>query len=286
MKERAFIALFIGSIIAGFTGLFIKNIETEATSIAFVRTGLPSLLLGIWMYRSGFRFFRGNYKRMLLASILNAIRMYLFLLAFIYTTITQAVIMLFTWPIFVNIFSTYFLKEKLTNKQLLVLCVAFTGIIIIYGNQPMSFANDDFIGMSAGVLSAFFYSMSYIIYKKEVDNYHRNEVIFYQNLIGAIIFSPFFFIVNPFPKGADYVLLPIYAILMGIVIFNFFFYGLKYIKASQASLIAYVEIVSATAVGVLFMGDKLTPQITLGGLLILSSVALLRIQRKKAKKGG
>lgn len=276
MAQRAFLSVVIGSIIAGLTGLFIKNISVPASSIAFVRTAVPSLLIAIWMLSRRISFFRGNYRKMLLASALNAIRMYLFLIAFIYTSITQAVIMLFTWPIFVNILSSIWLKEKISGRQIGILALAFTGIIIIYGKQSLNLDNHDFIGMSAGVLSAFFYSISYIIYKTEIDNYHRNELIFYQNLIGAFVFMPFFLFINPWPTDYDLPLMLTYATLMGIVIFNFFFYGLKYLKASQASMIAYVEIISAVAIGVIFMGDEITRQIIIGGLFILGSIYLLR----------
>ncbi|NND33508.1 MAG: EamA family transporter [Saprospiraceae bacterium] len=276
MAQRAFLSVVIGSIIAGLTGIIIKNISVPASSIAFVRTALPTAILAIWMMNRRITFFRGNYKRMLLASVLNAIRMYLFLTAFIYTSITQAVIMLFTWPIFVNILSSFWLKEKISVKQLITLLMAFSGIVIIYGNQSFNLDNRDFIGMSAGILSALFYSISYIIYKTEIDNFHRNEIIFYQNLVGGFVFLPFFFFINPWPQLNDFPLLITYGILMGIVIFNFFFYGLKYLKASQASMIAYVEIISAVATGIIFMGDELSPQILVGGLCILVSIYLIR----------
>lgn len=279
MNKRAFLSVFIGSVIAGLTGLFIKNISVPASSIAFVRTALPTLILGLWMYSRGIAFFRGNYPRMLLASSLNAIRMYLFLVAYVYTTITQAVIMLFTWPIFVNIISSIWLKEKISSRQIYILILAFSGIVVIYSEQPFNLANRDFIGMSAGIASALFYSISYIIYKTEIQNYHRNEVIFYQNLIGGLVFIPFIVLNVPAPNAKDLILMCGYAFLMGIVIFNFFFYGLKYLKASQASLINYVEILGAVSIGIIFMDDKITPNIMIGGLFIILSISLIRYIR-------
>jgi drug/metabolite transporter (DMT)-like permease len=280
MAKKAFLSVVMGSMIAGLTGLFVKNISVPATSIAFVRTGLPTIILAIWMISRNIHFFRGNYPRMLVASILNAIRMYLFLVAFIYTSITQAVIMLFTWPIFVNILSSVWLKEQIHLRQILILLLSFSGIIVIYSEQPFSLDNKDFIGMSAGIVSALFYATSFIIYKTEIDNYHRNEVIFYQNFIGTLVFLPFFIFNRPFPGVGDLTLMGSYAILMGIVIFNFFFYGLKYLKASQVSLIAYIEILSAVTVGILFMDDRVSAQLIVGGLFIITSISLLRYLKK------
>lgn len=279
MAKKAFLSIVIGSLIAGLTGLFVKNISVPAVSIAFVRLALPASLLAIWIAWKGIAFFRGNYRVMLLASALNAVRMYLFLTAFIFTSITQAVIMIFTWPVFVNLLSSIWLKEKISRRQIGILFLAFLGIIIIYSDQPFSFHNRDFIGMSAGIGSAIFYSISFIIYKTEIHNYHRNEIIFYQNLVGAFLFLPFFILSKSPPALQDLILMTGYALLMGVVIFNFFFYGLKYLKASQASMIAYVEIISAVSVGILFMGDKITPTILIGGLFIISSLSLLHYIR-------
>lgn len=276
ISQKAFLSVLIGSIIAGLTGLFIKNISVPASSIAFVRTALPTILLAFWMRSKKMAFFRGNYPRMLLASVLNAIRMYLFLVAYLYTTITQAVIMLFTWPIFVNLISVIWFKEKISTRQQFTLALAFLGIVIIYSDQPFSLENQDFIGMSAGLVSALFYSISYVIYKTEIENYHRNEVIFYQNLVGAFVFIPFIITNTPTPNLQDIVLMTGYSFLMGIVIFNFFFFGLKYLRASQASLINYVEILGAVTIGVIFMHDTITPQILLGGLSIIFSISLSR----------
>ncbi len=279
MAKKAFLSIIIGSLIAGLTGLFVKNISVPAVSIAFVRLALPASLLAIWIVWKGIPFFRGNYRIMLLASTLNAVRMYLFLTAFIFTSITQAVIMIFTWPVFVNLLSSIWLKEKISRRQIGILFLAFLGIIVIYSDQPFNFHNRDFIGMSAGIVSAIFYSISFIIYKTEIHNYHRNEIIFYQNLVGAFLFLPFFILSKNSPVLQDLILMTGYALLMGIVIFNFFFYGLKYLKASQASMIAYIEIISAVSVGILFMGDKITPTILFGGLCIISSISLLHYMR-------
>ncbi len=276
MNQRAFFAVVIGALIAGLSGLFIKQMSIPATSLAFIRTMLPSLLLGIWMWRQGLKFFRGRYDRMLLASTLNALRMYLFFVAYIYTSISNAVIMLFTWPIFVNVFSFFWLKERIGPRQLVLLVTAFSGIVLIYANQGFSTESNDFVGMTAALGAAFFYAISYIIYKAEIENYTRNEVIFYQNLVGGFVFLPFFLFVNPMPSLHDWGISIGYTIMMGIVIFNFFFYGLRFLKASQASSIAFLEIVSAIATGVIFFDDVITANMIVGTVLILGSISLLR----------
>lgn len=193
MKEKAYLAVLTGATIGGVGGLFIKAMSISATSIACIRMMVPCVLLGAWMSYTGVRFFRGNYKVMLGGSMINAVRMYLFLVAFIYTSIGNAIIVFYTWPIFGTLLGATLLKEHITRRQIALLGLAFVGIIIAYSNQDFSFDNQDFIGMSAALGSAFLYALSVIIFKTETQNYTRNEIVFYQNIVGALCSFPSLF---------------------------------------------------------------------------------------------
>ena len=61
---------------AGSSGVFVKHLDIPATSIAFIRTTIPTLVMGALMLIQGIAFFRGNYKLMLGASLLNALRLF------------------------------------------------------------------------------------------------------------------------------------------------------------------------------------------------------------------
>ena len=49
---------------------------------------------------------------MLIASSINAARMFLYFIGFTYASIANAVIVLYTWPIFATLLGLMFLKEK------------------------------------------------------------------------------------------------------------------------------------------------------------------------------
>lgn len=279
MKEKAYLAILTGAMIGGVGGLFIKFMNIPASSIACIRMMIPCVLLGVWMRYAGMRFFRGNYKVMLGGSVINAVRMYLFLAAFIYTSIGNAIIVFYTWPIFGTLLGVILLKEQISRRQIGLLGLAFTGIIIAYSNQEFSFDNQDFIGMSAAIGSAFLYALSVIIFKTETPNYTRNEIIFYQNIVGAFVFLPFFILNEPTPTQSDIILGVSYGFLVGIVAYNFFFFGLKYLDASRASMLTYVEVVSAVLLSYFVIGDVLSWNMIVGGGCIILSTILLRLNR-------
>ncbi len=271
MNQRAYVAVISCALIAGFGGVFVKGFTIPATSIAWFRTAIPALILGGWMLVKGISFFRGNWKLMLGASVLNTIRMYLYFVAYIYTSIGNAVLIFYSWPIFATIYSSFFLKEKISKQQIGILLLAFLGIIVAYSNQTFSFGNKDFVGMAAAIFSAAIYAMTVILFKKETNNFHRNEIIFYQNFTGLIFYFPFFFFVNELPTAADWTLGIVYANLIGIIGFGLFFYGLKYLKASVASALMYIEVVSAIILSYVWMGDQLSWNMIIGGGIILVS---------------
>ena len=275
MKQKAWLAVLLGASIGGFGGIFIKNFSIPATSITWIRVTVPTLLLAMWLVYHKMPVFRGNYKKLLLGSALNALRLYLFITAFIFTSIGNAIIMFYTWPIFTTLLGVFILKEKVDFRQTGILILAFIGIIIAYSEQDLSFESEDFIGISAAVVSAFIYALTVIIFKSEMLNYHRNEILFYQNLLGVFIFLPFFLTNQPSPTLFDWTLGLGYAITVGLFAFSLFFFALKHLKASTASMLAYIEVVSAIILSYLWIGDNLKPSMIIGGSLIILSTVLL-----------
>ncbi len=275
-RNKAYGIVILGALLAGVSGLMIKGMTIPATSIAWIRHALPVAVLLIWLRSRRIALFQGRYKLMLTASGLNAVRMYFFLTAYLYTTISNAVVISYTWPIFATILGAFFLKEHLTWGRGTLLLGSFLGIIIIYSGGTFSFENKDFVGMTASLISAIFYSVTVILFKSQSLNYHRNHIIFFQNLVGSVVFLPFILVNRPLPTGTDWSIGITYGLVIGLGLFSCFFYGLRYLKASTVSMISYLEIVSAIFFGVVFLGEEVTPQIVVGGMLIVLSTGLLR----------
>lgn len=279
MKLNPYLAIIIASTIGGSSGVFIKLLDLPSTSITFFRMAIPVLVLLAYFHWKKVRLFRGNYNIMLLASGLNATRMFLFFVGYLYTTIGNAVIILFTWPIWASLFGTLFLKEKVSTRTTILIGLAFSGLVIMYLNKEISFGNQDFIGMVAMLFSAILFSITAIIFKKELVRYSKTETIFYQNLVGAIIFTPFLFLNTPAPTIPQITVASLYGFLIGIVAFVLFFYALRRLKMSHYSLFTYWEVIAAVFFGAVFFNEAITPNMVIGGGLILASGIMLRKQK-------
>lgn len=275
MNQKAFLSLVAAGIIAGTSGILIKHIEMDAKSIAWVRMGLPTILLGIWLLFKKKNLLRPGYQSMLVASLLNAIRLYLYILAFVLTSIANATVLFYSYPIFAAILGYLFLKEKVLNRHILLITVSFAGLIIAYSDRSFSIMDDDLIGMSAALMAAVVYALTVIIFKSRVYHFNQIEMIFYQNLAGGILFLPFFLFTFPLMDASDFIFSSTYAIVVGLGVFYLFFLGLKYLKAYVASAIMYLEVVSAVILGYIVLGEVITPRMMIGGSMIITSSFLL-----------
>ncbi|HDZ13919.1 hypothetical protein LCGC14_0994020 [marine sediment metagenome] len=281
--KKAVYAVIVCALIAGTNGILIKYMSDLSTgAIAFFRTMVPIAFLAPVLFSKTHPIFIGNYKKMLLASTINVARIYLYLVAFIFTSIGNAVVLFYSWPIFVFIFETVFFKKPLQTKHVLWLLLAFAGLVITYSNKSFSFENDDIIGMVAAVLSAVTYAITVLMFKSESHNYSKEQTIVFQNLVSAFFFIPFLFFIPDAPLNQIGVGV-FYGFLIGIGVFSLFFYGLKHLTASTASSLMYLEVVSAILLGYLLLNEKLTVHTILGGSMIIASSYFITRMNGKLK---
>lgn len=263
------------------SGTWAKFADLPSTGMTFFRTAIPSFILLLYLFLLVKKAPKAPTGKMIVGSVLNAMRMLFFFIAYQYTSISNAIIMLYTWPIFASILNILLGKEKPSSKNLL-LVLAFAGIIIVYAGSELSFANHDFIGMSSMLLSSLLYSFTVIIWKGETDNYSRAEIILYQNAAAALLFAPFLFI-NPLPQTSQLIPALMNGVIVGLLGFIFFFSGLRQLKTSLASHLTYFEVPCAILLGVIVFKEQLSVNILAGGSMIIASILLLTTPGKKQR---
>lgn len=284
MTKKAIYTVAICALIAGTNGIFIKQMTSMSTGmIAWFRAVVPVLFLLPAVWHKGGIELKGNYRHMLLASFINAGRMFLYLTAYKFTSIGNAVVLFYSYPLFVTAVESLYYKRPIHNKQWFFLFLAFAGIVLTYIGKPFSFESNDFIGMLAALGAAIGYAITVMMFKKETHNYSQNQIVIYQNIAGAVVFLPF---LSDFPSveighiGIGLV----YGIVIGVVVFKMFFYGLKFLPAATATSLMYLEVVSAILFGYFLLGEKLSWNTYVGGTFILiSSFYISRLNRKQAQ---
>ncbi|GAB4406239.1 MAG: EamA family transporter [Bacteroidia bacterium] len=274
MQQRAYLAVLMAALLAGVSGVFVKSISLPPAAFAAIRCGVPVLLMGVLLLMLGRNPFHGNLRLMAFASLLNALRMYLFIYAYRHAPISQAIVVFYTWPLFTTVYSAIFLREIITRRQVVLLLLAFAGLVVVNLREGFSLSDPNVLGLGAALFHAATYALTVVIFKREGQHYSPPETILFQNLAGAFIFLPFLLLATP--TLADWGLSITHGALMGTGGFFLFFYGLQRLPASRASMLTYVEVLSAAAFGILLFGDRPGWQLLVGGALILGSTALIR----------
>lgn len=275
-----YFSIILAALIWGSNGIFVKYLNLPVITFTFLRFAVPTILLLLFFLSKGENIFKKGNKTIWLASFLNATRQPLYFVGFLFTSVGNAVILWYAYPIFTAIFGAKILKEEIDKKLIFLLAMAFLGILLIFIGKPITFSSKDFVGMISIVFSAVIYGLSLVFLKKEEKSIDQMGQVFYQNILGALIFLPLLFFV-PVPPMFKISLGVFHAFLIGLVGMLLFFYGLKKIKVSTATFLCYLEVVSGIVLAWFFLKEVPTWNMVVGGGLILTAVTLLRIEKPK-----
>ena len=105
--------------------------------------------------------------------------------------------------------------------------------------------------------------------------------------VGAVVLAPLAVVDSPVPSSGGFVLtvgMLVYLMVVPTALaYALFFAGLAVVRATTASVVALVEPLTAAAVAVTLLGERLTPVATVGGAILLGTVFLLmRSERRTA----
>lgn len=213
----------------------------------------------------------------------------LFLTAYTYyasmaaSSVSTAVILMYTAPVFVLIYSVMFLGEKLNTVKsisvfLMILgCALVSGIV---GGMKFSLAGILF-GIAAGISYSAYNIFTKILTMHKVDTLTVTSYNFIiMSIIGLAVANPVEIVTITSKQP-----LSIIPLIVGIGVFTcvlpyvFYTMGLKDVPAGTATALGIIEPLSATVFSVAFLGENLTAPLVIGMVLILGAVFALARQK-------
>ena len=193
--------------------------------------------------------------------------------------LSTAAILLYTSPIWIMLMSALLFHEKINSQKVIALALAFAGCVLVSG-----FSGDGITakGLLFGLGSSIGYGLYSILGTVALRKYSPYTVTTYTFLIAAI---GSWFINHPanmlskFSGESDFnglVLLSLLtALLTAVIPFLLYTLGLRNVEASKAGILATVEPMVATIVGITYFSEALTLLSGIGIFLILSAVIIL-----------
>jgi drug/metabolite transporter (DMT)-like permease len=270
----------------GCMGIFVRELSVfgfSAVQIVSIRVTLASLMFALILIlkdRSGFRISLRDlplFCGLGLGSILLFTVCYFSAITIM--SLSTAAILLYTSPIWILLMSVLFFGEKLSRKKLLALFLAFAGCVLVSG---VSGDGIPLLGLILGLGSGFGYGLYSILGTIALGRYSPYTVTTYTFLFAAAgswflcrpadMASIFFGASNP-PGLIAFCFLT--ALVTAVIPFLCYTIGLRWVEASKAGILATIEPMVATVMGILFFSEPLTMLSGLGIVLILGAVILL-----------
>ena len=276
----------------GSMGIFVRRLETygfSAVQIVSIRITLAAFFFSLLLLikdRSGFRI---RLRDLPLFCGLGFGSILFFTVCY-FTAITMlplstAAILLYTSPIWIMLMSVLFFREKLNRTKLLALALAFAGCILVSG---ISGEGISLTGLLVGLGSGIGYGLYSILGTVALRKYSPYTVTTYTFLFAAagswVICGPADMI-SKFSAAPDRVslllLCGLTALVTAVVPFLAYTLGLRTVEAGRAGILATVEPLVATLIGMLAFSEPLTFLSGIGIILILFAVALLNRKVKQ-----
>lgn len=269
----------------GIIGLFNRNLYSaglSSTSVVVVRNIGGCVVLGLFLLifdRSVLKIKLRHLPYFLGTGIVSIL---LFTLCYFasqqMSSLSISAILLYTAPAFVVIFSAVLFKEKLTKHKIAALLFAFLGCTfasgIWSGNLTVTAS-----GILLGIGSGFFYGLYSIFGRYALVYYRPLTVTFYTFLFAG---AGALFLIRPTELipclQSRSSLLLIFGLVIVSTALPYIFYtqGLAKLESGKASILASIEPVVASLVGVVAFQEPMSIMVFLGLVCILISVYILK----------
>jgi len=294
--NRGYLMIFATGCLWGTIGLFVKllaGLGADTSLTAFLRLFMGFwILMPVMLYKGGLSLFRidkkGLIQCLMLGILSQALFNYSYNISIGIVGVATASILLYTSPVFVSIMSRFFFKETIGRIKVFALIINITGCFLMVTGGNLSNLKLSAAGIFFGVAAGFLYSLVTIIGKIASGETHPFTLVFYSFFFGwlamGILTRPWESIISLsglkfWTYAFGYGLIPTagsYLLYMG---------GLRNkLELSKVPVIASVEVVVATLIGIIAFKEKINFISVLGIIILLSSIALMNVAAPGTEK--
>jgi len=176
----------------------------------------------------------------------------------------------YTYPIFISIFASIFINEKITKNLVFATILGWFGILVILNPTQLSNINVyiENVSISIAFIGSICTALAYVTVKKLSFTEDIYVIIEYFPLVSVITLLPIVLTNWITPNLNELVW------IIGIGLFTqlgqtFLTIGLKNIPASEASTINYLQVLFGSIWGILFFSEVININFLIGASLVL-----------------
>lgn len=286
-RNKALVLLHFIVFLWGFTGILGKELSFSVTVLVFLRmlVALISIALYKYFWKKSFVVSRFDLIKLLFVGVLTAAHWLCFFYSIHISNISTALAVISTTAFFVALISPLFSRKKFVLKELALGALVTAGVAVIF-NVEVEYAWGIAFALLAALLAAIFSSFN----GRFIRTIDASNIALYEMLGGSAVLVAVITVQGEWNIVAkltsyDWVLV----ILLGTVATAFAFIAsvnvMKHLTPFSCAIAINLEPVYTIVLALLFYGrsEHMRPLFYVGAVLILSSVWLESLLRKRAK---
>ena len=290
VKILSVISILVSGVCWGVISLFIKPLSAaglSAMQVCCIRLLIAAPVFVIATLCVSPSLFRFRLKDIWMFIGTGVVSIFLFNVFYFYTIIQSeasvAVVLLYTSPIFVMIFSVLLFKEKIGVKKLVALVLTFVGCLFVSGVIGTGAKLRPMIALT-GLLSGLFYALYSIFGKIALKKYDALTVTTYTFLFAFVFAIPFsgmgkmVSVLSASPKllwyGAGI------ALLSTALPYFLYTWGLKKLEPARAAILSAVEPIVGSIIGIAVFGEGRSVLKLVGIVLVLGAIIILNVPKR------
>jgi DME family drug/metabolite transporter len=217
--------------------------------------------------------------RLLLAGLTLAANLSLYFVAIRETGVAVAIFTSYLAPVYVAFLGPHFEGGRTEGVVYGALVAALGGMaLILVPGLAGDGARHSAGGLAAGVAAGVFYAL-YLLQTKQLRRrgLHSTSIVFSLCVVTAVVLVPLGLWRTP---AADFtarnlLLAALLGLVMTALSFSLFLDGMHYVKVQHASIMGYIEPVSAPLFALVFLGQRPSVWTVAGGALIIAAGVLV-----------
>lgn len=285
MKKPAPIFVLLAGILWGMMGIYVRRLNAAGFTtieIVAVRSVVTALLLFLVLF-----FYNREMLKICIrdiwcfagTGILSIVFFnYCYFKAITMTSLSVAAVLLYTAPAIVMILSAVFFHEKITAVKLTSLVATFIGCVLVtglVGSTESLNAAGILVGLGAGLGYALYSIFSRFALER---GYHSLTISFYTFVFASIGVLPLADVQKIYGACVEDIgmlgFYLVFALVSTVIPYILYTLGLTALENSKASIIASVEPVAATVLGIVLFHEKMTVNIVTGIVLVLGAIVI------------
>jgi drug/metabolite transporter (DMT)-like permease len=204
---------------------------------------------------------------------------FFYLFAISKINVAVAILLHYTGPVFVALYSVFVLRRKLSRKSISAMAGTLLGCYLVVGAYNTDLLSLNRIGIIGGLLAAMAFATYSLLSEVGMRKYTPWTVLLYGLLFAAVLWN----ILHPPLEALGRAYSPVewwwifFIAIFGTVLpFGLYFEGVRRIRPTHASITATLEPITAGVSAAVFLGEMLGRLQIIGGVLVIASIVWLQ----------